>query len=78
MMRLIRRWCCRAVGSYTAAGRASGATPVEGRVTTHDSLIQATSELDTGQVTAVSVHGIVVARRQQYRTDVVVAGIASA
>lgn len=77
-MRRIGRWRCRAVGSYAAAGRAPGATPVDGRVTTDDGLIQATSELDAGQVAAVSVHGVVVARRQQYRTDIVVAGIASA
>lgn len=75
---LIRRWGRRAIGSYAAASRASRATPVDGSATTHDGLIQATSELDAGQVAAVPVHGVVVARRQQYRADVVVAGIASA
>lgn len=77
MVRLIRRRRCRAIGSYAAAGRASRATPIEGRATTDDGLIQATPELDAGQIAAVPVHGVVVARRQQYRTDVVVTGIAS-
>lgn len=63
-MRLIRRWGCRAVGSYAAAGCTPRATPIDGRATPDDSLIQATSELDAGQVAAVSVHGVVVARRQ--------------
>lgn len=76
-MGLVWRWRCGAVGAYAAAGRASRATPVDGRATTHDSLIQATSELDPGQIAAMPVHGVVVARRQQYRPDVVV-GIASA
>jgi len=54
----------RTVGSYAAAGRASGATPIGASAGTHDALIQATSELDAGQVAAVSVHGVVVARWQ--------------
>jgi len=64
MMRLIGWWSRRAIGSYAAAGRASRATPVNGCATTHDGLIQATPELDVGQVAAVPVHRIVVARRQ--------------
>lgn len=48
MMRLVWRRRRRAVGSYAAAGRASRAASVYGRATTHDTLIQATSELDPG------------------------------
>lgn len=64
MMRLVGRGCRRTVGPYSAAGCASRATPVDNRVTTYDGLIQATSELDPGQVAAMSVHGVVVTRRQ--------------
>lgn len=61
---LVRRRRRRAVGTDAAAGRAPRAAPVDGRATAHDGLIEATSELDPGQVAAVSVHGVVVARRQ--------------
>jgi hypothetical protein len=63
-MRGVRWRRGRAVGSYAAAGRASGATPIGGSASTHDSLIQATSELNAGQIAAMSVHSVIVARRQ--------------
>lgn len=64
MMRLIRRRSGCAIGSYAAAGRASGATPIDAGATTHDRLVQATSKLDTSQIATMSVHGVVVTWRQ--------------
>lgn len=63
MMGLIGRGSSGAIRSYPAARSASRASPVDRSATAHDRLIQATSELDPGQIASVSVHGIVISRR---------------
>lgn len=63
MMALIRRGSSGAIRSYPAARSAPRASPVDRSTAAHDRLIQATSELDPGQVASVSVHGIVISRR---------------
>lgn len=78
MMALIRRGRRGAVGAYSAAGGAPRAASVNRSTTAYDRLIQATPELDPGEIATVSVNRIVIPRRQQDRTHVVVPGVASA
>lgn len=72
MMTLIRWRCSGAVRAYSTARRTPRATSVDRSTTAYDRLIQAAPEFYSSQIAPVSVHRIVIPRRQQNRTHVIV------
>ena len=78
MMTLIRWRRSGTIRAYSTARCASRATSVNGSTSSYDRLIQAASELDPSEIAPVSVHRIVIPRRQQNRTHIIVPWVASA
>lgn len=78
MMGLIGRRCRGTIRADSATGSTSRSTSVNGSVSTYDRLVKTSPELDSREITTLSVNCVVISRWQKNRSRVVVSRISPA